>query len=231
MGHRIREGRAVPLNKQKGNMYSFVTHTWNPIKGLCKHDCRYCYMKRYPLKPLRLDKDDLNTDLGIGNKIFVGSSTDMFEKSVPAGWIRRVLEHCRKYTNKYLFQSKNPGRFLDFREEFPLGVTFCTTLESNRMWLKHMGRAPDPKRRAEALEDLWGHGEKTMVTIEPIMDFDLGPFVEMLKTTHPGQVNIGADTMKCGLPNPPKRKTMELIGELEKFSTVHIKDNLYKIYD
>jgi hypothetical protein len=28
-----------------GNMYAFVTHTGNPIKELCPHDCSYCYMK------------------------------------------------------------------------------------------------------------------------------------------------------------------------------------------
>ena len=39
------------LNKQKGNMYGFVTHTWNTVKGRCKYDCRYCYMKRFPQKP------------------------------------------------------------------------------------------------------------------------------------------------------------------------------------
>ena len=27
-------------------MYEFVTHTWNPIKGKCYHDCSYCYMKK-----------------------------------------------------------------------------------------------------------------------------------------------------------------------------------------
>lgn len=25
------------LNKAKGNMYEFITHTWNPIKGKCPH--------------------------------------------------------------------------------------------------------------------------------------------------------------------------------------------------
>jgi len=29
------------LNESKGNMYEFVTHTWNAIKGECKHDCTY----------------------------------------------------------------------------------------------------------------------------------------------------------------------------------------------
>ena len=33
----------LPLNVAKGNMYEFVTHTWNPIKGICPHGCKYCY--------------------------------------------------------------------------------------------------------------------------------------------------------------------------------------------
>jgi len=53
------------LNISKGNMYEFVTHTWNVIKGKCFHDCDYCYMKRWgDLKPIRLDKKELKTDLG-----------------------------------------------------------------------------------------------------------------------------------------------------------------------
>ena len=44
------------LNKQKGNMYGFVTHTWNVIKGKCPHDCEYCYMKIFPLGELHFDE-------------------------------------------------------------------------------------------------------------------------------------------------------------------------------
>jgi len=35
------------LNKSSGNMYEFITHTWNTVKGACEHDCSYCYMKRW----------------------------------------------------------------------------------------------------------------------------------------------------------------------------------------
>lgn len=45
-------------------MYGFVTHTWNIVKGKCKHDCCYCYMKRFPLPELHLDDKELKTDLG-----------------------------------------------------------------------------------------------------------------------------------------------------------------------
>lgn len=33
----------MALTKSRGNMYPFVTHTWNAIKGICFHDCPYCY--------------------------------------------------------------------------------------------------------------------------------------------------------------------------------------------
>lgn len=31
------------LNVSKGNMYEFITHTFNTIKGKCYHDCSYCH--------------------------------------------------------------------------------------------------------------------------------------------------------------------------------------------
>ena len=49
------------LNKQKGNMYAFVTHTWNPIRGKCPHDCSYCYMKVYPQSDLRFVEKEMET--------------------------------------------------------------------------------------------------------------------------------------------------------------------------
>ena len=59
------------LNTQKGNMYSFVTHTWNPVKGKCPHDCAYCYMKRFGKQSeLHFDESELKTDLGFDNFIY-----------------------------------------------------------------------------------------------------------------------------------------------------------------
>ena len=97
------------LNQQKGNMYGFVSHTWNAVKGKCSHDCEYCYMKRFGhLKAVRLENKEFNDDLGQDNFIFVGSSTDMFAKDVPSEWISRTLSHLRLFDNGYLLQSKNP---------------------------------------------------------------------------------------------------------------------------
>ena len=115
-------------------MYGFVTHTLNPIKGICSHDCKYCYMKRWGhLKTLRLDQKELNTDLGEGNFIFVGSSTDMWARNIRIGWIKKVLNLCNNFPeNKYLFQSKNPSRFKEYLDKFPKKTVLCTTIETNR---------------------------------------------------------------------------------------------------
>ena len=94
------------LNKQSGNMYPFVTHTWNPIRGRCPHQCYYCYMKHFKVGNLRLEEKELQINLGNSNFIFVGSSTDMWAADVASEWIRRVLEHTNKYNNTYLFQTK-----------------------------------------------------------------------------------------------------------------------------
>ena len=122
----------MSFRKQKGNMYNWVTHTWNAIKGKCAHDCVYCYMKIWgELKPLRFDEKEMKRDLGVGNTIFVGSSTDMFAENVPKEWIERVIRHCIEYPgNTYIFQSKNPERMLKY--QFPDKSIVGTTIESNR---------------------------------------------------------------------------------------------------
>lgn len=69
-------------------MYPFVTHTWNAIKGICFHDCPYCYMKKFDgLLPVRIDPKELKVNLGNGNFIFVGSGTDAWAFDIPSDWI------------------------------------------------------------------------------------------------------------------------------------------------
>ena len=133
------------LNKQSGNMYPFVTHTWNPIRGRCPHQCSYCYMKRFKVGNLRLEERELTTNLGSSNYIFVGSSTDMWAAEVPTEWIQRVVQHTKKYNNTYLFQTKYPIRFLDFIEDINRNYILGTTLETNRDY--DVSLAPTPMDR------------------------------------------------------------------------------------
>lgn len=168
------------LNPRKGDMYKFVNYTWNPIKGKCLHDCSYCYMKQINpnANPPRLAEYELNTDLGCGSSIFIGSSTDMFAEDIPSEWIARVLDYCYQNSNMllpnaYLLQSKNPKRFLEFiNHPIMERVIFCTTIETNRFYPKIMNNAPKIGERVEAMEEIARLGRSTMVTAEPLMQFD-----------------------------------------------------------
>lgn len=216
------------LNKSKGNMYGFITHTWNPIKGLCPHGCEYCYMHRFPQKPPRLDEKELKTDLGAGNKIFVGSSCDMWADDIPAEWIIKVADKCLSSVpgNKYLFQSKNPKRFLPIMRGVPFNdFVFCTTIETNRTYVQ-MGNVPSPHDRAWALSDIQGF---RMLTIEPIIDFDVMEMLTLIRMIQPFQVNIGADSKGHKLPEPGRYKIEQLIDIISGFAKVIIKPNLERL--
>ena len=210
-------------------MYPWITHTWNAIKGKCPHQCSYCYMNRFPLKPVRLDNGEFNTNLGEGNTIFVGSSCDMWANKISDEWIRKTLEHCNKYNNIYLFQSKNPHRFLkaEFLRLLPLDAFLGTTIETNRDF--NNDNVPNQSQRYYAMELLKQFNRKRMVSIEPIMNFDLDILLMWIKNINPSFVSIGADSKDHNLPEPSKEKTLVLIEELKKFTEVKIKDNLKRI--
>ena len=61
------------LNESKGNMYEWITHTGNTIKGKCPHGCNHCYMEKWGKQSeLHLDEKELSTPTPEGNFIFVG---------------------------------------------------------------------------------------------------------------------------------------------------------------
>lgn len=213
------------LNEQKGNMYGFVTHTWNTVKGACPHDCSYCYMKRWGnLKPTRFDEKELKTDLGESNFIFVGSSCDMFADDIPALWIYKTLEHCRKYpNNKYLFQSKDPSVMASVSIHLPHNSIVCTTAETNRLY-PEMGNTISVSARLQHLACI---PLEKHITIEPIIDFDLHEFADMINNSGATQINIGADSGNNNLPEPSHEKIEKLISLLT--AKVHRKPNLRRI--
>lgn len=217
--------------KQKGNMYEFVTHMWSPIKGKCKHDCSYCYMKnpRWDIGKLRIVEKDMRNRLGENRVIFVCHTVDLFADDVPEEWIKRVLAHCKKYpTNRYLFQTKNPRRMINFVGMFPSNALFGTTIETNRTNY-YESKAPPYRKRAEALGELSSMGLETMVTIEPIFDFDLDELVEIVIIANPAWVNVGADSKGHNLPEPSKEKVRLLIETLQAKTSVELKRNLSRI--
>ena len=220
----------VSLNIANGNMYDFITHTWNTVKGKCPHGCSYCYMHRWGKQtPLHFDEKELKTDLGSGNFIFVGSSCDMFADDIPDDWIKKTLWKCaHNPLNQYLFQTKNPEHVKDFEELFGgLDWIVCTTIETSRWNIDIMGIAPDPFKRARYLHELSGF--RKFVTIEPIIDFELDSLIDIIRVCEPEQVNIGADSGNNHLPEPSADKVLSLIEALSKFTEVVQKKNLARL--
>ncbi len=211
------------LNKSKGNMYPWVTHTWNVVKGKCPHDCSYCYMKRYTQPELHFDERELKTDLGIGNFIFVGSSCDIWATDVPDAWIEKVLGHCFTRANQYLFQTKNPARFKDWDLD-ARSILGCT-IETNRDYA-FLSKAPATYNRKVEMQMI---ELPKMVSIEPIMDFDTDRLVGWIKDIKPEFVSIGADSGNNHLPEPSPGKLNSLIKELQGITQVKIKDNLKRL--
>ena len=98
-------------------------------------------------------------------------------------WISQTVNHCLGHPgNDYFFQSKNPKRmssvFAEYASSDLSRFIFATTLESNR-WFKEMRDAPRPIERIKYMRDFRAEGRKTVVTIEPIMDFDLYIFLKI----------------------------------------------------
>ena len=229
---RKRKNERKSLNRVNGNMYPWVTHTWNPIAGRCQHDCQYCYMKKSFLGKLekykgevRLSTTALETDLGSNNIIFVGSATDIFGEWVPSNLIEEVLDYCRNFSNTYLFQSKNPRRFVEFLELLPKNSIIGTTIETNRNY--NISKAPPPAQRYQ--DFLTIKYPRKMVSIEPIMDFDLEELLTWIKKINPIFVSIGADSKNNELIEPNPDKIDKLIKSLNTFTEVKVKKNLKRL--
>lgn len=229
------------LNPSTGNMYGWVV-TWNPLAGRCYHECDYCYvrkgrmlsLKKYQGEPY-LDLKEMTINLYKCKKlkhpftVFVCSCNDLFAKQVPNYIIEQVLWRCNEFPdNTYLFQSKNPWRFVDFYFRFPKNTILGTTLESNRQY--NISKAPPVDERARAMASLSKSKDfKTMVSIEPILDFDAKLFFDLLRDIHPTFVSIGADSKGSGNPEPIKDKVELLIAWLEAKTQVKVKKNLNRI--
>jgi hypothetical protein len=226
--------RESVMNKVKpgSNMYQgFVTHTWSPLRG-CPYQCSYCYVKNFGGQPeiVTLNEKILNEDLGSGNKIFVCHMADMFAEGVPLWTIHRILFHCyRSPGNQYIFQTKNPARYLEFFLNYK-NYLLGTTVETDRFSLIN-SNAPHVMDRIVAMRNLKDEYPeiKTFITIEPVMEFT-PTFADLIIFARPDFVNIGADSKHHNLPEPKYSDVLDLIERLKKAGIeVKIKSNLDRL--
>ena len=213
--------------KSKGKMFNLVTQTWNPVSG-CLNNCKYCWarklantkLKKIPrysegFKP-RLNENEFNTKFSNGDFVFVSDMGDLFSEFIPSNWIKKILDHVRLFPEAYfLLLTKNPSRYHEFILEMPKNVILGATIETN---LDHIveqnaiSRAPLPSERYIAMKELqW---DKKMLSIEPILDFDVETFSYWIENVFPFLVYIGYDNYNHKLPEPSLNKTMKLIKKI-----------------
>lgn len=110
-------------------------------------------------------------------------------------------------------------------------AVFCTTIETNRFYPEIMNKAPKIEERVEAMEEIARLGRSTMVTAEPLMQFDREEMVSFIRRCSPKLVNIGRNSCrKIVLPEPTKEDAQQLIVELKSFTKVNVKDNALEWY-
>lgn len=228
----------MSLKESRGNMYDWVTHMHSHLGGECPHKCTYCYVQknRFGVSPryqgnLRLIIDELKVNYGENKIIFIEHMNDMFAKEVKRNWITEIFIHCNNYPlNQYVFQTKNPLRAYQFLEYFPPQYMIGTTIETNKNLPEHISLAPQPIERIKGIALFAGKGLKTFITIEPILDFDVGYLGKWIELIKPDFVNIGADSKNCGLIEPSKEKVLALIKYLQAIDiTIKKKVNLRRL--
>ena len=224
----------MTLKKSVGNMYPWVTHTHCHLGGECPHRCSYCYVNSSPfgrpekyIGPLRLIEKEFAVNYGSGKTIFIENCNDLFAAEVPQEFINKIIVHCLKWPdNTYVFQTKNPARYLTMDALFPEGSILGTTIETNR-FLPDIGCAPDPLERAFAMTKLKG---RKFVTIEPVLDFDVDILASWIDKIRPEFLNLGADSKNNNLPEPTVEKIMALVDKLHEYGIeLREKHNLQRL--
>lgn len=128
----------------------------------------------------------------------------------------RAMRDDKKERRVWFVQSKDPKCLGKYLELLPENTYLLTTLETNRdEGYDNISRAPKPSVRYNDFLGLkW---EKKMVTVEPILDFDLPIFSKWIENIKPKAVFIGYNSRPKAvtLPEPEKKKTWQLIHHLE----------------
>lgn len=224
---------------KNSKMFHLVHETWNPVIG-CLHYCKYCWAMRLVENRLRkttkkykdgffrpkLVESEFRKKFKPNTLVFVSDMGDLFGDWVPREWIERVIKHISKFPEtRFLFLTKNPYRYREFLDIFPRNVILGATIETD-LDILSLSFSNAPSVSARILSMIYIAKKRPeiprMVSIEPIMDFS-EKFPEFIKMIQPEFVYVGYDNYYHALIEPPLDKTMWLIAQLKKFTTVYTK--------
>jgi len=223
------------MSKKKNNMYAGAK-TWNPFKG-CEFGCSYCVptfqrqAKRqkpnaegtkgcqdcYDYKP-HIHAKRLH-GLPSTEIVFVCGNGDI--KFCPPDFVKKIIARIVKNNEKrpeqtFYFQSKEPACLEQYLDLFPDNVILVTTLETNRaQGYEFVSKAPVPLIRwSQFLELDW---PRKVVTIEPVMDFDVEEFTDWIIDVDPEYVWLGFNSrpQDVELPEPSMDKMEDFIAGLK----------------
>ena len=204
--------------KQTIGMYADAK-TWNPFSG-CRFGCIYCepsfqrqakrqkrtcqqcyeYVPHYHLERL--------TRIPSAKIVFVCGNGDL--SFCDPAYTRRIIASIKAHNRRcpyktYYFQSKRPEYFNQFLGELPGNIVILTTLETNRdQGYGEVSKAPVQSVRYEQFLALdW---PRNVLTIEPVMDFDLDVFTSWITALRPEYVWLGFNSKPGAvtLPEPSK---------------------------
>jgi len=199
----------------KAQSRPYVPGLGRAVKPFCgvlvlwaKNHCERCYRFIPHEHPERLVQPLPETRPG--QFIFTCSNGDI--AFCPTEYLEKIVNRMRHDAVKtFLLQSKNPQTF--DRITFPDNVILGTTIETNRDdGYEKISKAPVPSQRYQDLLNV-RHRTK-MVTIEPVLDFDVNTMIHWLEDINPCLIWLGYDSRKNNLPEPPLAKVKTLYWEL-----------------
>jgi len=220
----ILDASPKPKKKVKKERMYKGTVTWNPFQG-CEFNCSYCIngyresLHRLPCATCRAYKPHKHKDrlgrIPSDTTIFVlGDSDPYYAIKHEPKFFEKILEAMRNDKRKdriFFLQSKAPACLKDYLHLLPENTYLLTTLETNRdKGYDKISKAPKPSQRYKDFLSLeW---DKKIVTVEPIMDFDLDLFSKMLVSIEPKAIFIGYESHELvKLETPSFRKTLDLM--------------------
>jgi len=184
-----------------------------------KGGCTFCSSYTPHYHPERLE----NNSIPSSPIVFVFGTGDI--SFCEPEYVRKTIKTIKKQNTNtqrlFYFQSKNPKTLEQYIGEYPENTILLTTIETNRdKGYDKISKAPKPSRRFRDFLEL--DYPRKVLTIEPILDFDIDIFTDWVKQLHDQgyleYVWIGYNSKKnqVTLPDPDMTKVVDFIRNMKQ---------------